>query len=422
MLAPVETLNARGYQPLMNHPDGLRPASHQANARRGHWQLNPNVAYLNHGSFGATPTVVLDAQRVLRDELERDPIAFLAPERQLEPKLDRVRDAISELVGADATDIAFVRNATDGVNAVLRSFPFHQDDEVVVTNHGYNACNNAARFAAQMRGANVLVANVPFPLQSSNEVVEAIERSFTTRTKLLLVDHVTSATGLVFPIKAIVESARRRNIRVLVDGAHAAGMLPLNLNEIDADYYTANHHKWLCAPKVSGFLWVRRELQPEVRPTIISHAFNRPRPNRSQFHAEFDWQGTFDPTPILSVPASIGFLNSLYPGGIAELMMANRKLAIDARALLLEVLGIDEPTPKEMLGSLVTLPLPRALGDVQSDGEDPLQQILRQRYCIELPVFRGSQPGSRLLRIALQAYNDLDQIRRLADALRREMR
>jgi len=406
----------------MNHPDGLRTAPYQANTRRSHWQLNPDIEYLNHGSFGATPTVVLDMQRTLRDELERDPIEFLAPERQLEPKLDHVRNTISELVGADATDIVFVRNATDGVNAVLRSFLFLQGDEVVVTSHGYNACNNAARFAAQSRGANVLVANVPFPLQYSYEVVEAIERTFTARTKLLLVDHVTSATGLVFPIKAIVESARRRNIRVLVDGAHAAGMLSLNLNEINADYYTANHHKWLCAPKVSGFLWVRRELQPEVRPTIISHAINRPRPHRSQFHAEFDWQGTFDPTPILSVPASIAFLKSLYPGGIPELMVANQKLAIDARALLLETLGIEEPAPKEMIGSLVTLPLPCAPEDTEREGEDPLQQILRERYRIELPVFRGLQPGSRLLRIALQAYNDIDQIHRLADALRREVR
>ncbi|MGV3486386.1 MAG: aminotransferase class V-fold PLP-dependent enzyme [Planctomycetaceae bacterium] len=408
----------------MIHLDDQPNPLPNASDRRHHWQLDPTLVYFNHGSFGATPRVVLAEQRRLQDALECDPIEFLAPERSLEPKLDQVRRVIATLVGADPAEIAFVDNATDGVNAVLRSFPLSRGDQVVVTDHGYNACNNAARFAAQARGAELRIANVPFPLADAQEVVDAIEAVFTSRTRLLLVDHVTSATGLVFPIQAIVDAAHRRNIRVLVDGAHAPGMVPLNLNELGADYYTANHHKWLCGPKVSGFLWTRPEWQSEVRPTTISHAANRARPRRSQYTAEFDWQGTFDPTPLLSVPAAIDFLNSLYPGGLPELMAANRTLALEGRACLLRGLDWSEPAPQSMIGSLVTLPLPLADGGSpgrDGGGDGGLQQRLRERYRIELPIFEGLTPGSPLLRISLQAYNDLEQVQHLVEALDEEL-
>ncbi|GAA5506664.1 aminotransferase class V-fold PLP-dependent enzyme [Novipirellula caenicola] len=386
-----------------------------------HWQLDPQLDFLNHGSFGAVPTVVLQTQHAFRDQLERDPIRFLAPERELEPKLDHVRRVLAELIGADDRDVAFVLNATDGVNAVLRSFPFAEGDEVVVTNHGYNACINAAKFAAERAGAVVRVAEVPFPIRDPGQVVEAIERSLNDRTRLIMIDHITSPTGLVFPVQAIAELAQRRGIRVLVDGAHGPGMVPVNLRDLGIDYYTANHHKWLCAPKVSGFLWVHPQWQHEVRPTIISHAANRPRPGRSQFLAEFDWKGTYDPTPLLALPKAIEFLSSFYPGGLDEWMQVNRNLAIDAYQTLSAGLGIDVTTPPSMIGSLVTVALPRGHNSSADEGYDTLQSRLRQRYQIECPIFPGNQPGTYLLRIALQAYNDLGQVQRLVGALREEL-
>ena len=238
--------------------------STQQSLHRHHWQLNPDIIFLNHGSFGATPTVVLEQQQHFRAALESEPIQFLAPERKLEPKLDRVREIVATLVRCDSQDLAFVRNVTDGVNAVLRSFPFESGDEIVITNLGYNACNNAARFAADKSNAVVREAVLPFPIQDPAEIVTAIEAKFTDRTRLLLVDHVTSATGLVLPIKEIVHRAKERGIRVLVDGAHALGMVDIDLESIGADYYTANHHKWFCGPKTSGMLWVKRDLQHEV--------------------------------------------------------------------------------------------------------------------------------------------------------------
>ncbi|MCA9265008.1 MAG: aminotransferase class V-fold PLP-dependent enzyme, partial [Planctomycetales bacterium] len=289
-----------------------------------HWQLNPEIAFLNHGSFGATPTVVLRRLRELQDQMEYDPIQFLAPERDLEPKLDAVRQRVADLVHAPVSDIAFVRNATDGVNAVVRSFPFEPDDELVVTNHGYNACSNAARYAIERCGGALVMAEVPFPLADPQEIVDAVTRRFSACTRLLLVDHITSPTGILFPIKELVQAAHDRGIRVLVDGAHAPGSIDVRIRELGCDYYTANHHKWLCGPKVSGFLYVRPEHQHKVLPTVISHAANRPRPHRSQFLASFDWTGTYDPCPLLALPTALDFLSQLRPGGWAEHLASNR--------------------------------------------------------------------------------------------------
>lgn len=385
-----------------------------------HWQLNPDVDFLNHGSFGAAPAVVLQAQRSLQDALERDPIEFLAPERQLESHLDTVREAVAALVGADTADIAPVRNATDGVNAVLRSFPLNRSDEIVITDHGYNACNNAARFVAERVQAAVRIAHIPFPLNDPADVVAAIEAAFTDRTRLLLVDHVTSPTALVLPIDQIIASAHAQGIRVLVDGAHAPGMLPINLRRLDPDYYTANHHKWLCGPKSSGFLYVRRELQPEVRPTVISHGANRPRPGRSRFLSEFAWTGTFDPTPLLAMPTALRFLDQLRPGGFAAHMSANNQLAQEAREVLLAKLGSDPPAPTSMLGSMATLPLPPA-AEPPAGKLDPLQQRLFAHYRIEVPILRWPDPAHRWIRISAQAYNDIAQYERLAQALLAEL-
>ena len=378
-----------------------------------HWQLSPELAYLNHGSYGATPCVVLEAQSRLRERLERNPMQFLSPERDLEVELDRVRQLLAGLVGARAQDLAFVRSATDGVNAVLGSLPLQRGDEIVVTSHGYNACVNAAHHFARRCGAALQVAAVPFPLTGPGQVLDAVEAAFTPRTTLLLIDHVTSPTGLVFPVAELVALAHARGVRVLIDGAHAPGMIPLDIERLGADYYTGNHHKWLCAPKASGFLHVQPRWQQEVRPTVISHGANRPRPGRSRFLAEFDWTGTFDPTPLLSLPAAITFLDSLYPGGIQALMAANHRLTVEARARLCDALQTEPPVPESMLGSLASVLLPSGLGDAG------LQARLREEFAIEVPVIDWPAADTRLLRLSLQAYNGINDVERLIEALKR---
>ncbi len=387
---------------------------------RDHWQLNPDIDFLNHGSFGACPRIVLQKQYELLQQLERDPIQFLAPERELEPKLDEARQTISNLVNASKSDIAFVRNSTDGVNAVLSSFPFEEHDEILVTSHGYNACNNAAHHAAQKAGGKITIADIPFPLNSRADVIDALEKKVTSRTRLILIDHVTSPTGLIFPVEEIISLARAKNIRVLVDGAHAPGMLPIDLTTMAPDYYTANHHKWLCAPKASGFLFVTPELQHQVRPNVISHGANPTRSDRSRFLTEFDWTGTHDPTPLLAVQTAAQFMESLYAGGLTELYDKNHEKTLRGREILCDALEIAAPSHDSMIGSLATIPIQTEqfcrLDGTAASAEN-LQKILFQEYHFELPVFQCRELPTACLRISMQAYNEISQVERLAEVL-----
>lgn len=384
---------------------------------RDHWQLNPDIDFLNHGSFGACPSIVLQKQQDLYAELEKDPIKFLAPERELETKLNEVRQTIADLVNAPASDIAFVRNATDGVNAVLSSLRLKEDDQILITSHGYNACNNAAHHVAEKSGATVTVADIPFPLTSETEVIDAIENAVTSRTRLILIDHVTSPTALIFPVEEIISLAHTKGIRVLVDGAHAPGMMPLNLTAMGPDYYTANHHKWLCAPKTSGFLFVQPELQPQVRPNVISHGANQDNPQRSRFLTEFDWTGTYDPTPLLAVPTAIAFLKSLYPAGLEELYRRNREIAVKSRRVLCDALHTELPCSKEMIGSMASVLIKPSVLTKRGDSAAILQQTLYRDHCFELPLFQLQDSDHWCLRISIQAYNDENQIDRLASVL-----
>ncbi|MCP4885681.1 MAG: aminotransferase class V-fold PLP-dependent enzyme [Planctomycetaceae bacterium] len=390
---------------------------------RTDWCLDPNLDFLNHGSFGATPRVVMQERVDLLERLERDPISFLAPERDLEASLDHVRHILAELINVAPQDLAFVRNATDGVNAVLRSLAFEQGDEVLITNHGYNACNNAVRFATQRSNAITRIAEVPFPLEGPAQVLQAIEAAISDRTRLLVIDHVTSATGLVFPVRDIIKLAHQHGIRVMIDGAHAPGMLPLDLRAMQPDYYTANHHKWLCGPKASGFLYVRADLQSETQPTIISHAYNRPKPDRSQFTSSFDWMGTHDPTPILALPAAIQFLSNLRPGGLATHMHRNHEMAVESQVILSKSLNVEPPCPAEMIGSLVSIPLE----GLSLSSAYQLGAALYAEERIEAPVFEGipfnltKQDSPPCVRVSLQCYNSLDQVQRLGEVLRKRL-
>ena len=382
------------------------------------WLLDPEILFLNHGSFGACPRRVLEFQSEWRARLERHPVQFLV--RELEPALDAARAALARFTGANAEDLVFVPNATSGVNAVLRSLKFRPGDELLITDQGYNACNNAAHFVAQRSGARVAVARLPFPFSGADELIAPVLAAVTPRTKLALLDHVTSPTGVVLPIARLVEELNQRGVDALVDGAHAPGMAPLNLNRLGAAFYTGNCHKWLCAPKGAAFLHVRRDQQKFVRPLTISHGANSARQDRSRFHVEFDWPGTWDPTAALSVPEAIRFVGSLRPGGWPEIMARNRALALTARKILAEALSATEPCPEEFIGSLAAVPLSDAPPDALPRlpfNESPLQDALRERHKIEVPVIAWPAPPKRWVRVSAQLYNSLPQYETLAKAL-----
>ena len=382
-----------------------------------HWDLDPEVVFLNHGSFGACPRVVMERQQELRARMEAQPLKFLY--RDLEGLLDEARAPLAALLGSDPDDLAFVPNATTGVNTVLRSLSFAPGDELLVTDHEYNACRNALDFVAERSGARVVVAEIPFPIERADTVVARIREQVTDRTKLLLIDHVTSPTGVVNPVETLVAAMSDRGIDTLVDGAHAPGMLPLDLQTLGAAYYTGNCHKWLCTPKGSALLYVRRDRQARIRPLTISHGANSDRRDRSRFRLEFDFCGTDDYTPFLCIPTALEFLAGLFPDGIAGLQRHNRALALAGRDLLCEALGTAPPVPDDMIGSLASVVLPWS--DVplkMPEGIDLDQVTMWEQHRVEVPIMRWPALGLRLLRISPQAYNRVEQYEFLADAVR----
>jgi isopenicillin-N epimerase len=379
------------------------------------WTLDPNITFLNHGSFGATPRAVLERQSELRAQMEREPVRFFV--RELEPLLDAARQALAEFIGADPDGLAFVSNATAGVNAVLRSLDLDKHDELLVTTQEYNACRNALDYAAGIAGAKVVVVDIPFPIDSAEIVLEHVLEKVTERTRLVLIDHITSQTALVLPVAQIVQELAARGVDTLVDGAHAPGSIPLNVRAIGAAYYAGNLHKWVCAPKGSAFLYVRENRRRGIRPTSISHGANSPRIDRSSFLIEFDWTGTFDPTAWLCVPSALQFFEKL--AGWNDTMRRNQELALLARTMLCETLGIEEPAPASMIASMASIPLPD--GDATTAPAlygDPVQDKLLFEHNIEVPFVPWPAPPKRLLRISAQLYNEPQDYEKLARALR----
>ena len=385
------------------------------------WSLDPDVLHLNHGSFGACPNRILEQQTQLRQQMEYNTLRFF--EQDLPDLLETAREALGLFLGAPTSDLVFVDNATMGVTTVLSNLNLIAGDRVLITDHGYNACSNAARFFAERTGAEVDLINLPFPGSDSNEVIERILKGCTSRTRILLIDHITSPTALIMPLEDIVPAVQQRGIQVLVDGAHAPGMLPLRLAELGADYYTGNCHKWMCAPKGTAFLYVRSEHQSNLHPLTISHGMNRPVGESTRFRLEFDWIGTRDLTGFLTLPALIDYMDGISNEGWAGIMVRNRALAVEARDLICQELGLELPCPVDMIGSLATICLPGSVETTFTDYHviDPLKQILRRQYGIEVSLSAWPSPAGRYLRISTQLYNALSQYRQLTEALQLEL-
>jgi len=395
----------------------LRQTRHKAtpNPYAQHWLLKPEIDFLNHGSFGACPKVILDYQRQIQEQVELEPVHFFV--KELEPLLDIARGQLASFLGADAQDLAFVPNATSGVNTVMRSLHFQPGDEILVTSHEYNACRNAIDYVANQSGAVVVVASIDFPLDSPTQVTEAILGKVSPRTKLALICHVTSPTGLVFPLEEIVPQLSDLGVETLIDGAHAPGLLPLNLKALNATYYTGNCHKWLCAPKGAAFLYVNAQQQAAIRPLTISHGANSPRSDRSRFLLEFDWVGTYDPSPYLCIPKAIDFLGSLLPGGWDQLRETNRQTALEARKVICELLEIPSPCPESMIGAMAAIPLPLALSN-QYASPMALQDRLVEEFNIQVPIVPWAGDYQMLVRISAQLYNHSYQYENLGKILK----
>ena len=397
------------------------PTASQLPTCADRWTLDPALDMLNHGSFGACPAEVLALQADLRRELERRPVEFF--EAQAPRLLDQSRGELAALLDADPEDLVFVNNATAGVNAVLRSLAWQSGDEIIVSDHAYNACRNVAEFIAARHGVRVVVAAVPLPVQSPQAVLDSLLACVSPRTRLVMVDHVTSPTAVRFPVAEIVAAFAARGVDALIDGAHAPGMWPVSLRQLGAAYYTATCHKWLCSPKGAGFLFVRRDRQEGIQPPVISHGYNMRRAGRTALHDAFDWTGTDDPTPWLCVGAAVRFLEGLLPGGIAALQQRNRALALAAQRLLCAELPVEPTCAEELVGAIAAVRLPDEAGRRQSGDGMPgfnhwLHAALRARHGIEAPVYFWPAAPHSILRVSAQAYNRIEQYERLAAAVR----
>ena len=369
------------------------------------WLLDPDIAFLNHGCFGATPRAVLEAQTVWRHRLERRPVELL--DRRRDTLLADAKRAVGGFIGADAADFGFVTNATGGVNAVLRSLRFGPGDELVMTDHVYNACRQTIRLLERETGTRTIEARVPLPVSGPDEIVASIADALSDRTRLVLIDHIASSTAVIFPVRRIIELCGDRGIDVLVDGAHAPGMVELDVAGLGAAYYTGNLHKWVCAPKGAAFLWVRPDRQAGIHPNTISHFLDEGLSN------EFNWQGTRDITAWLCVPDSIEFMRQF---GWNNVRRHNHAMAVWAQSMLSRRWGVPAATPPDgsMLGSMAALPLPPGVRDRFSEP-GTFQARLYDQHRIEVPIIEFTDQW--WVRVSCQVYNEPEQYERLGEAV-----
>ncbi|MEO8550595.1 MAG: aminotransferase class V-fold PLP-dependent enzyme [Kofleriaceae bacterium] len=352
------------------------------------WALSPEVMHLNHGSYGGCPSVVLDHALQLRRTLEAAPMQFFGLSWQT--LVDGARTMLAKFVGAEPEKLVFVPNATSGVAIALHSVELAAGDEIATTNHTYRAIRNQLERLAAARGARLVVVTLALPFDP-DAAVAAIAAAVTPRTRAVVLDHVTSPTALVLPLERILPPLHARGITTVIDGAHAAGQIALDVGALGATYYAGNNHKWLCAPKASGFLVARGPL----RPIVTSHGASASYGPANRLHAELDWAGTYDPTSQLCVPTAI-----LATGDWAALRARNLALALELRDQVRDAFGSKgKLAPDDSLGAMAALPVELPAGTAPL----PLtQELLRQGW--ELPIV--DWPGQPLVRISAHAYNE----------------
>lgn len=352
------------------------------------FDLDPDFLTVNHGSFGAVPRSVQAAQRAWQARLEAQPTRFIACD--LADLLRAAATALARHLNADPDGFGFVTNATEGCNAVLRSLRLGPGDEILVLSHGYGAVRKTAEFVADRAGARVVEAALPFPRPDAAAVLDALAAALSSRTRIAVLDHITSPSALVLPIADMVALCRARGVPVLVDGAHAPGQVPLDLTALDADWYTGNAHKWLFAPRGCAFLATADRQRATTHPAVISHGHG------AGYVAEFDWTGTRDPSPCLAIEAAIAAHAAL--GGDA-LMARNRAMATEAGAMLAARFGTEVGALPAMQGAMAVIRLPRG-----GDAEAALA-LRRRLFALGTDVPVVALGGALWLRISAQAYN-----------------
>jgi isopenicillin-N epimerase len=372
---------------------------------RRQWLFPPEITFLNHGSFGPAPRPVLEARQRWLEEVQSNPMDFFV--RKYGGYLETVRQRLGAYVGAQPGDLAFVANATVGMNAVVASVRLQPGDEVLLNDHEYGAVIRIWQRACDQAGAKLIVQPIPVPLQSPEQIVDAIVSGMTPRTRLVVFSHITSATAIIFPVEALCREARRRSVAVCIDGPHAVAMQPLNIAALDCDYYLASCHKWLAAPIGCGFMYIHPRAQETFQPATLSWG-RLPEESGIRWNYELEWAGTHDPSATLAIPAAMDFLDTI---GLDAFRDYTHRMARYAREKMSELPGIEPLTAdsRDSYGSMVALQIP--------NGEAmPLQTLLWQRYQIESLVLNWN--NQRLLRVCCHVYTSEEDLERLTTALR----
>ena len=365
--------------------------------------LAPETTFLNHGSFGACAKPVYDNLLEWQKKMEAEPVKFF--EEIIIDALKESRQALGDYINCPADDLVYFPNPTTAVNAVARSLKLELGDEVLSTSHIYGALDRSWEYICGEKKARFVKAKIPFSIQSKDEFLHCFYSAITDCTKAIFLSHITSMTAMKFPVEEVIQFAKEKKILTIIDGAHVPGHISLDIQKLDADIYTGACHKWMCTPKGVSFLYVRRELQENIHPLVVSWGWESENPGPSKFLDWHEWQGTRDMSAFLTIPVAIKFLEE---NNWLEVARKCREQVVHTRNEFLNLLNISPPCPDSWLGQMASIPLP-------IEDADLFKNTLLKKYKIQVPIFKWE--GNIYLRYSIQAYNAKSDVEKLLAAV-----
>lgn len=368
--------------------------------------LNPEITFLNHGSFGACSKPIFENYQHWQLELEKQPVQFIT--KQMSGYLKTAKEAVAHYVGCSSDDFFFTANPTVAINTVMRSIKLEPGDEILTTNHEYGAMDRTWNFYCTKSGAKYIRQNIPLPIQSKESLLEEFWKGYTPKTKIVFLNQISSATALIFPVKEIIQKAKSLGLITIIDGAHVPGHIDLNLTALDPDFYTGTLHKWMLAPKGCSFLYVKKELQDSIDPLVVGWGYQSESPSNSRFLDYHEFQGTRDISAFLTAPTAIQFLNE---NNWTEQSAQCKKMILENYKKFCDLLGSAPicPVTNEFLGQMCSIP-------IKTERPMELKELLFQQYKIEIPVMKIDH--GIFLRISLNAYNNSNDLEKLYNALK----
>ena len=370
------------------------------------FQLDPDVTFLNHGSFGACPKIIFEKYQHFQKELEKDPVDFI--QIKFSDYLKKAKNSLADYIHCDAEDFFFIPNPTVAINTVMRSLNLSPGDEILTTNHEYGAMDRTWHFYCKKTGVNYIQQNISLPIQSKEQMLDEFWKGYTANTRVVFLNHFSSATALIFPVKEICEKARQLGLITIVDGAHVPGHIGLDIKELNPDFYTGTLHKWMLAPKGSSFLYVKRTLQSTIDPLVVSWGYESLNPSESQFLDYHEYQGTNDVSQYLCTPTVIQFLKENHWDSVSRQC---KKLVLENYLRFCELVGTQPicPITEEFLGQMASIP-------INTDKPQELKNVLYNKYKIQIPVMPLN--GKFFLRFSINGYNSQEDLDALYKAIK----